>query len=306
MKRRVSFILRAETQESLISQFRDYLQLTKPRIVALAVTTVAVGYIAGTDGSLSASRLAVCLIVMAALAAACGILNQIIEAPFDAAMHRTSDRAISGGRVAASEALRASVIVASIGVIGSYWVFGTLTGSAAVAVLATYIGVYTPLKRRTFLGTIGGAVSGAIPPVLGWLAAGRALDSSAMWMFLFVFAWQFPHFLAIATVYDRDYASVGYRMSPTIAGRVSLVGFVATLYAAVGIPIFVMVGSTGLLSSKSSALGLWMSVVYLWLSLSMWRFDDKRSARRLMLFSLLFVTFVFGAVGYKHLVTVYA
>ncbi len=296
-----SYVGRQKTPQKLATVLRDYSLMSKPRIVVLAAVTVGVGYVAGAAGRASVARLGLCLVVMVVLAVACGILNQVEEADSDAEMERTVDRPIAGGRVGQAEATRVGILLSLGGVAGSGLFFGWLTCVAAGLVLLTYLVVYTPLKKVTFLGTVGGAVSGALPPLLGWFASGRGVDQSACWLFLFVFIWQFPHFLAISSVYEADYATGGYQMVPRFSNQESAAGFVATLYAATGIPAFVMLGATGLLGAAADAVGLWLSVVYLLLSMAMWRFKDKRSARRLMGYSLLFVTFVFAAIGYEHL-----
>jgi len=255
---------------------------------------------AGSDDSLSLFRGGLCVAVMGCLAAACGILNQAIESRFDAEMRRTIDRPICDGRVSGNRAQQIGLAL-SFAAIFTSSAFGWLTMLASIAVLVFYIGIYTPLKRRSFLGTIGGAVSGSLPPFLGWTASGRGLDDSIGWLIAFLFAWQFPHFLAISAVYEKDYSTAGFHMVPIAPSGQKLLGLVATLYSLVGIPLFGMLSETGLMSSSASAAGVWLSMIYLWLSLLLWRFDDIKSARRLMLYSLFFVTYVFVAIAHRHI-----
>lgn len=281
---------------------RDCLLMSKPRIVTLAAGTVAIGFIAGTEEGFPFFRASLCVGIMSCLAAACGVLNQAIEARFDSEMRRTTDRPICDGRVTLERAQQIGILLSVVSIFGAIAAFGWLTAVASIAVLLLYIAIYTPLKRRTFLGTVGGAASGCLPPLLGWLATGRSVEDSIGWLVAFLFVWQFPHFLAISAVYEKDYEAAGFRMIPVTRTGQSTLGLVSTLYASVGIPLFWMLSGTGLMSSTAGAGGFWLSLIYLWLSVTLWRFDDAKSARRLMVYSLFFVMYVFVAIGHKRIV----
>jgi len=207
------------------SAFIDYLELTKPRITTLVVLTAVVGFFMGSGATFPAAALLQTILGTALVAAGAGVLNQVAERDQDARMVRTARRAIPAGRVSPRQGLVFGWVL-SLGGVGLFIAFLNLTTAAlAAATLVSYVFVYTPLKRRTSLNTLVGAVPGALPPVGGWAAASGHLPSEAWTLFLIVFLWQIPHFLAIAWLLREDYARGGFRMltvddpSGTVTGR---------------------------------------------------------------------------------------
>ena len=159
----------------------------------------------------------------------------------DRLMCRTVDRPVSSGRVTSREVILVGGLVSAVGIVG-LWVWCTLlTALLALSVLVLYGIVYTPLKRVTFFGTIPGAISGALPPMLGWCASGNENLVPGLVLFTFLFGWQFPHFLAIATIYKKDYAVVGYRLLPLIGSETDLSGPIAAAYAIGTLPSVIWV-----------------------------------------------------------------
>jgi protoheme IX farnesyltransferase len=194
----------------------DLLSLTKPGITALVLVTTAAGvYLAGA-GPVDPLLLAHTLIGTALLAGGTNALNQWAERGLDARMRRTRDRPLPSGRLRPGAALLFSASISVVGAVYLALAVNVLTSALGVAALAIYILVYTPLKTRTSLCTIVGAIPGAIPPMMGWAAVRGELGLPAWILFAILFLWQLPHFLAIAWLYRGDYARAGFPMLPVL------------------------------------------------------------------------------------------
>jgi heme o synthase len=195
---------------------RDYLELTKPRITILILICAAVGYAFGAGNSLQWLTLAHALIGAALLASGTAALNQWYEVDSDAKMLRTRNRPLVAGRMKRSHGLIFGTLLSVAGFAELWYGTNLLAAALGLFALLSYLLLYTPLKRRSPVCTIIGAVPGAMPPVIGYAAAARGLDAGALSLFLILFVWQFPHFDAIAWIYRKDYARGGIRMLPVI------------------------------------------------------------------------------------------
>lgn len=190
----------------------DVLQLGKPRITALVVITMALGFALASPFGIDAGRLLAAIVGTALVSWGINALNQYLERDLDARMPRTATRPLPAGRLRPDPVFYAGfgVTVAGLAVLvlGAHPLAGVI--GAVVAVI--YVLVYTPLKRVTQLNTVVGAIPGALPPVLGWAAAQGSLAPEALALFLIMFVWQHPHFLPIAWLYRHDYARAGMAM----------------------------------------------------------------------------------------------
>ena len=203
-----------------VPRFADYVELTKPRIAAMALVTVAVGYLLGAAPAFSPEHLIHTLIGAGLVAAGGSALNHWLERRADARMTRTANRPLPGGRVNPPEALAFGVTLTVVGI--GYLVVALPSPAAAVAAAVTfalYVLVYTPLKRVTAWNTVVGAVPGALPPVIGWCAARGGVSAEGWALFAILFAWQLPHFFAIAWMHRDDYARSGMVMLPVVDRR---------------------------------------------------------------------------------------
>jgi protoheme IX farnesyltransferase len=168
-------------------------------------------------------------------------LNQWMERVWDARMRRTAHRPIPSGRVSAREAFILGMLVSIAGGVYLAVFVNRLAAVLAVSTLLSYLLIYTPLKRHTPVCTLLGAVPGAMPTLIGWAGAANSLDSQAFYLFVVLFVWQFPHFLAIALMYREDYERAGYRMLPRFDvesrfTRSEIVAFTLVLLAATVLP----------------------------------------------------------------------
>lgn len=195
---------------------RDYLELTKPRVTILILICTAVGYWFGCGNSFHLSSLAYVLLGTALLASGTSALNQWYEVDSDARMRRTRSRPIPAGRMKRSHGLVFGVLLAAAGFAELWYGTNLLAAGLGLFTLLSYLLLYTPLKRRSPLCTTVGAIPGAMPPLIGYTAAGGGMDAGALALFLILFVWQFPHFDAIAWMYRKDYARGGIRMLPVI------------------------------------------------------------------------------------------
>jgi heme o synthase len=216
----------------------DFVELTKPRIAVLVLFTVAAGALVAQRGAPDLTLLLNTLVGTALVAAAASALNQLLERQSDALMRRTENRPLPAGRLQPAEVLVFGVVLAVAGLI---WLAVTARHPLAVVVaaftLASYALVYTPLKRRTTLNTLVGAVPGALPPVIGWTAVAGTLDREIVALFLIVFLWQIPHFLAIAWIYREDYARAGLRMLPVVDAEGAMTGLQMLSYCLALVPV---------------------------------------------------------------------
>ena len=193
-----------------------YLQMTKPRIVIMVLVTAAIGYVLGGTGSESWMGFFLMLFGTASAASGSAVLNNYLERDVDARMDRTKSRALPAGRVDATHALCFGILLTLGGVCLLVWTVNLLTGFIVLLTAFLYVLVYTPLKRVTWLNTSIGAIPGALPPVSGWAAATGEIQVGAIVLFSILFAWQHPHFYAIAWMYRNDYAKAGFRMLPVV------------------------------------------------------------------------------------------
>lgn len=198
----------------LRKQLRDLVTLGKPEVTMLVVVAAAIGYYLASPSPLDPVRFAGTLVGTALVSAGTAALNMYMERALDGRMRRTEGRPLPSGRMRPRTALLFGLALSAAG--GAYLVafVDPLAGAIALATLASYLLIYTPLKRRTQLCTFLGAFPGAAPPLIGWAAARGTLGAEAWSLFAILFLWQFPHFLAIAWMYRQDYARAGMRMLP--------------------------------------------------------------------------------------------
>lgn len=199
---------------SLKAKLRDYYTLTKPEVNLLILMTTSAGYYLGTHGSLRFAGLANTLLGTLMVASGTATLNQWMERVWDGKMRRTASRPLPAGRVGTRQAFWFGAILSIVGGLYLARMVNPLAALLAVSTLLSYLLVYTPLKRITPLCTLLGAFPGAMPTLIGWAAASGRIDPAAWFLFAILFLWQFPHFLAIALMYQEDYDRAGYRMLP--------------------------------------------------------------------------------------------
>ena len=275
----------------------DYVALMKPRVMSLVVFTALVGLMVA-PGDVDPIAGAVALLCIAAGAGAAGALNMWYDADIDAVMARTAMRPIPSGRVSRPEALVFGLTLGTCAVLS----LGTFLNVAAAALLAFtiffYVVVYTMwLKRRTPQNIVIGGAAGALPPVIGWVAATGSVGLEPLILFLIIFLWTPPHFWALSLNLAGEYARAGVPMLPVVAGRAETKRQI--LLYSVGLAVVSLLpwvsGFAGPIYGVAAAM---LGAVMIFLSWQVRRSNDKerQPARRLFVFSMLYLVLLFGTL----------
>jgi len=193
-----------------------YVALTKPDVSFLVLATTAAGYYMGARGPVNWLHMIHTIFGTMLIAAGTAALNHYIERDSDRFMRRTALRPLPSGTLRPREALLFGLALSVAGALYLYFAAGWLPAALGTGTCLAYLLAYTPLKKRSVWATFVGAFPGAIPPMIGWVAASGKLDLGAWLLFAILFFWQFPHFYAIAWMYREDYARAGIRMLPVV------------------------------------------------------------------------------------------
>lgn len=194
----------------------DYLELAKPEVTALVVVSSMAGFYLAAQGSLHWLLLFHTLVGTALVSGGTAAFNELFERDDDARMRRTARRPLPAGRMAPRTALGFAAVLSAGGVAYLALLVNLLAGLLAFLTWASYLFLYTPLKKKTVWCTAIGAFPGAMPPLIGWAAARGTLSAEAWALYAILFFWQFPHFLSIAWMYREDYARAGILMLPVV------------------------------------------------------------------------------------------
>jgi protoheme IX farnesyltransferase len=201
---------------TLSSRASAYVTLTKPDVSFLVLMTTAAGYYMGAHGPVNWLHMIHTVFATMLIAAGTAALNHYIERDSDRYMRRTASRPLPSGLLQPREAFLFGLALCVAGAVDLFFSAGLLASGLGVATSLSYLLAYTPLKRKTVWATFVGAFPGAIPPMIGWVAATGSLDRGAWLLFAILFLWQFPHFHAIAWMYREDYARAGILMLPVV------------------------------------------------------------------------------------------
>jgi protoheme IX farnesyltransferase len=278
------------------SMSSDFWSLTKPRLNFLVLITTLGGlYLAAPEG-LPVPVLVHTLVGTALVAGGAAALNQVWERDVDALMRRTRLRPLPAGRLGVAESRWFGITLSALGIAELAWQVNLLSAGVAALTHVSYVLVYTPLKVRSSLSTLVGAIPGALPPVIGWAAATGAITLPAVVLFGIVFFWQMPHFLAIAWLYREDYARAGIPLLPVLESDGRRTGQQALLYAAGLWPVSLMPVLVGLAGLPYSIVATALGVGFIALSALFARERSTPTARRLFLYSIVYLPVLWGAL----------
>jgi protoheme IX farnesyltransferase len=267
----------------------DWLELAKPRITSMVAFTALVGFVTASSTAVVPGLLVAAVAGTALVAAGAGVLNQVMERDTDARMLRTQSRPVPAGRVQPGEARGFGALLTAAGLLVLLVWSGPLPALVALVTWASYLFLYTPLKRRSPLATLVGAVPGALPPVIGWTAARQSLDGGAFVLFAILFLWQIPHFLAIAWLYREDYARAGFPLLAVLDTEGRFTGRQAVVHSLALLVVSLAPAAAGM-AGRAYLTGAFVLGVALTLqALRFARARDKASARGLFLASVLYV-----------------
>jgi protoheme IX farnesyltransferase len=277
---------------------RDYIALTKPRITWLILMSTGVGFFFGLKrpwhGGSDWLLLIHTLVGTGLIASGTAALNQWYERDADLLMRRTSSRPLPAGKMLAHSALRFGTLLAVVGFVElAIWV-NLLSALLGALTLAAYLFIYTPLKQRSHLSTVVGALPGAMPPLMGYAASNGGLTPEAWTLFAILFIWQFPHFLAIAWMYREDYARAGIRMLPVVEPDGMSTSRQIILYASTLIPVSLFPALLGM-SGKIYLVGaLLLGVWFLYTGIRVGLDRTNARARQVLLASVIYLPVIYG------------
>jgi protoheme IX farnesyltransferase len=272
---------------------KPYLELAKIRLTAMVLVTTAVGFIVGASGPMNMRGRWLGLfwtILGTGLAAAgAAAMNQLLEIHRDATMRRTCRRPLPTGVVTRWQALLFALASAGVGVIMLNELVNPLTALLGLANVVIYALIYTPLKPKTTLNTLVGAICGALPPMMGWTAAANSLSLGALLMGLILFLWQVPHFLALAWLYRDEYAKAGFRMLPVVDPTGRMTCLMIVLYSLALLPLGLVVAMSGVAGYLFAAVSLVLGMAFFVLTLKLYADKSPQNARRVFLASLVYL-----------------
>jgi protoheme IX farnesyltransferase len=278
------------------SRVMDFVSLTKPRLNMLVLITTLAGLYLASPAGVDGALLAHTLVGTALVAGGAAALNQVWERRTDALMRRTSGRPLPGGRLGTAEGAWFGVVLSAAGLTQLAVAVNGTAAIVAGGTLISYVLVYTPLKRRTSLATLVGAIPGALPPVIGWSAATGLISLPALVLFGIVFFWQMPHFLAIAWMYKDEYAHAGIPLLPVLEPDGRRTGQQALMYTAGLWPVSLLPAVIGLAGVPYMLVATVLGLLFVWLALRFARERSLANARTLFLFSITYLPLLLGAL----------
>jgi len=286
---------------TLASRANAYIALTKPDVSFLVLMTTAAGYYMGTRGPVNWLHMGHVIFGTLLIAGGTAALNHYVERESDRYMRRTASRPLPSGVLQPGSALAFGVALAIAGAVDLYFAAGTLASGLGVLTCLSYLLAYTPLKKRTVWATFVGAFPGAVPPMIGWVAAAGSLDRGAWILFGILFLWQFPHFYAISWMYREDYARAGILMLPVVDREGTRTFRQIILYAAalVGVSLLpAVLGLAGIVYFFGA-----LVVCTALLQVCLWAASHKTNARAkwLMHATVLQIPLLLGLMAYDKL-----
>ena len=283
------------------TRLKDFWDLTKPRMNVVVLLTTVAGYYLAARNSVEWARIIPTLLGTGLAAAGASVLNQLMERRFDALMPRTADRPLPAGRIRPVEALLFGLLLAVTGIAVLAIDVNILTASLGAVTLVTYLLVYTPAKRYTTLCTVFGAVPGAIPVMMGCTAATGRITPTALALFLILFVWQVPHFLAIAILYRDDYARGGFHILPVSDKSLDVTCRQIVLYCLALLPVTIFPVVLGTAGWTYFTVAIVLTAMFTWRGIALGRSRRRQHARQLFWASLGYLLLLLPLMVLDHL-----
>lgn len=275
-----------------LAKFSDYLQLVKVRLTTSVVFSAGFGYVLGTESSINFFLLGILLLGGFLITGAANGLNQIFEKDLDKLMTRTGNRPVASGRLSVIEAYAVSLILGIIGAFLLNYFFNFLASVIGVLSLIIYAFIYTPLKQKSRLAVVAGAIAGAAPPVIGYVAINGTIDIWCLLLFALQFIWQFPHFWAIAWMLDDDYKKAGFRLLPSLQGRTKLSATITLYTTSLIIPLVLFFYIENYVGLLFSTLILLLTIHFTFQAYQLYKTRAMESAKKLMFGSFYYLPLV--------------
>jgi len=272
-----------------VKQIGAYVELAKPRILAMVLVTTTIGFFLAAKGVHPLPTLLLTLLGVGCATGGAAALNNYLDRDVDGRMVRTRDRALPAKRITPSNALAFGIGLVLTGLAVLVWTVNLLTGFLVLLAAFLYVLVYTPMKRLTWLNTTFGAIPGAIPPLCGWAAATDRLNPGAWVLFLILFAWQHPHFYAIAWMFKDDYRNAGLKMLPVVDPTGASTFRQTLLFAALLMGVSMLPTVLGMTGKIYCAGALLMGLALLAVGALLARTKSFLAARRLLKASVVYL-----------------
>lgn len=278
----------------LASKVKDYFQLIKFTLSFLVVFTTVISYLLAPNVVHFNLPLVLLLFVAGMLiTGSANAINQTLEKNTDALMKRTANRPIASGRMKTSEGFIFAAVCGITGVFLMWYFFNAASAILGLISLILYGFVYTPLKRVNSIAVLVGALPGALPCLIGWVAATGEFSAGGWILFAIQFLWQFPHFWAIAWVAHEDYSKAGFKLLPSEKGPTKFTAIQGIIYSMLMIPIGLLPYFFGMSGVVSMWIILFCNLGMVALSVNLFKKMDKKSARMVMFGSYFYIMFVF-------------
>lgn len=288
--------LKVKEYSFAIAKMRDYAQLMKPNLSFMVVFSSVVGYLIVPGVEFLWKDVLLLFAGGMLVTNGANIINQILERYSDRMMKRTMLRPLPDERMTLTEAVVLSALSAIAGAAILAYYFNIAAAGLSLLSLLIYGFAYTPMKKIHPVATFIGAIPGALPPLIGWVAATGSLGLGGWALFLIQFFWQFPHFWAIAWVGYEDYLKAGIRMLPSREGKTSFTGLQCIFYSLTLIPLAMLPHALGLSGSTGMAICIGCGLLYTFASFIFYLRNDRTSAKRLMYSSFLYLPTVLLAL----------
>ena len=290
----VAEIVRSEPGLTLAGKLAAFSELTKPRITFLVSLTAMAGFCMGSAGGIDYVKLLNMSIGIALLSSGLSTLNQYLERDLDGLMRRTQGRPLPTGKLSPTEAAMFGISLSAVATTYLAIFINPLSALLGLATFASYLFVYTPLKTKTTLSTVFGAFPGAMPPLIGWVAARGRIGVEAWILFAILFLWQFPHFLAIAWMYRDDYARAGIRMLPVVEPEGRVTGQQIITYTLLLVPVSLLPVAVGISGQIYLFGAVVLGIGFLFFSAKAALVRTTWQARKLLLASVLYLPALFA------------
>lgn len=278
-----------------MSKIADIAALYKLKLSALVVISAVLGYFMGTSQA-DATQLIVLGVGGFLLTGGSNGMNQVLEREWDKLMIRTQNRPLPSGRMTVPVAIIYSLAAAATGIILLWTFINTACGVLGLLAFFMYVFLYTPLKRITSLAVFVGAFPGALPPLLGYVAATGNYGLEAGVLFAMQFMWQFPHFWAIAWVAHDDYVRGGYQLLPFASGRSKKSAFQIMIYSLFLVPVsllpWALPFNKPMIGDLAAIVAAGAGLIMVWYSIRLYRSCDTADAKKLMFSSFFYLPLV--------------
>lgn len=280
------------TKSPISLKIQDYVQLLKLRLTFLVVFSAAITFAYAAKGNLVWAELLLMVLGGFLTTASANGFNQVIERDLDKLMKRTQNRPMPTERMSAMEGTIASILMGIAGITILTLCFNVITGVLALFSIITYSFIYTPLKTRSSIAVFVGAIAGAMPPLLGYVAYSNQFGFEPGIMFAIQFIWQFPHFWSLAWVLDDDYKKAGMYLMPSSDGRSKNSAFQIMLYTLILIPVSLLPLKFGMAGYTLAIVSLVAGLAFFLQSVKLYRECSIKAARELMFGSFFYLPIV--------------